>query len=78
MIFWSIFRPVLAKVKEKSVLVLPGWKSTELEIGEDTPVSQMSQAGDPTPAPNIVGLASPHKSHGSFLNRFVNDDYDIM
>ena len=37
------FRPVLSKVKEKSVISLPGWVTMEIPVIEETPISQMSQ-----------------------------------
>ena len=36
-------RPVLAKVKDKNPIVLPGWQPTTVSVVEDTPISQMSQ-----------------------------------
>ena len=64
-------RPVLTKVKEKTPIILPGWSTKDVSVIEDTPVSQMSQAGESNaPVPNVVGMASPHKTHGSFMNRF--------
>ena len=37
------FRSVLAKVKEKTPISLPGWDATEIMLVEETPLSQMSQ-----------------------------------
>ena len=39
------FRPVLSKVKDKSVISLPGWVAMAIPVIEETPISQMSQVG---------------------------------
>ena len=39
----SIYRPVLSKVKEKSVISVPGWVTLVTPVIEETPISQMSQ-----------------------------------
>ena len=60
-------------MKEKTPIVLPGWSSVDVSVIEETPVSQMSQAGESNaPVPNIVGMPSPLKGHGSFMNRYVD------
>ncbi len=54
--------------------MLPGWSGGDAALlGADTPVSQLSQAGGglPAPVPDVVGLPSPHKARGSFMNRCV-------
>ena len=40
------FRPVLSKVKDKSVISLPGWVAMAIPVIEETPISQMSQVGN--------------------------------
>ena len=39
----SIYRPVLSKVKEKSVISVPGWVTMVTPVIGETPISQMSQ-----------------------------------
>lgn len=41
--FLSFFSLVLSKVKEKVVIMLPSWISTEIQIIEETPTSQFSE-----------------------------------
>ncbi|XP_062606334.1 telomere-associated protein RIF1-like [Saccostrea cucullata] len=65
-------RPVLAKIKEKSSILLPGWVSIPVTVVEETPVSQMSQPDSQAPEPFIPGMPSPRKIHGSFLNKAVS------
>ncbi|KAK3108131.1 hypothetical protein FSP39_001720 [Pinctada imbricata] len=65
-------KPVLLKVKDKTSISLPGWVSTDIPVIEETPVSQMSQAESQAPEPHIPGMPSPHKVHGSFLNKAVS------
>ncbi|CAE1259207.1 RIF1 [Acanthosepion pharaonis] len=61
-------RLVLSKVKEKVVIMLPSWISTEIQIIEETPTSQFSEASsqvaDEIPIPIML---SPSKMHGSML-----------
>ena len=64
------FRPILSKVKAKSMIQLPNWVATISPVIEETPVSQMSQTQ--APEPRIPGMPSPHKIHGSFLNKPVS------
>ena len=42
-VFVWAFRPVLAKVKEKTPISLPGWEATDRMVVEETPISQMTQ-----------------------------------
>ena len=61
---------MLTKVREKSVIQLPGWVNMDKALIEETPISQMSQSQ--YPEPRIPGMPSPHKIHGSFLNKAVS------
>ena len=54
----------------KSTIHLPGFTSMDTSVIEETPVSQMSQTQ--APDPHIPGMPSPHKIHGSFLNKPVS------
>ncbi|KAK6165949.1 hypothetical protein SNE40_022753 [Patella caerulea] len=64
---------VLAKVKEKTPLSLPGWLSIDTTtIIDDTPASQSQFSQMDAPEPHLPGLPSPHKFHGSFLNKAVS------
>ncbi|XP_056007115.1 telomere-associated protein RIF1-like isoform X2 [Ostrea edulis] len=65
-------RPILAKVKEKSTIILPGWVSIPVTVVEETPASQMSQADSQAPEPHLPGMPSPRKIHGSLLNKTVS------
>ncbi|XP_013418848.1 telomere-associated protein RIF1-like [Lingula anatina] len=62
-------RPILAKVKEKTSVLLPGWDSVEITVLEETPVSQMTQGESLAPLPTMPGMPSPYKVRGSFLNK---------
>lgn len=65
-----IHRPVLTKMKTKTTIHLPGFTSVNTSVIEETPISQMSQTQ--APDPHIPGMPSPHKIHGSFLNKPVS------
>ncbi|XP_061193994.1 telomere-associated protein RIF1-like [Saccostrea echinata] len=72
LLYPEALRPVLAKIKEKSSILLPGWVSIPVTVVEETPVSQMSQPDSQAPEPFIPGMPSPRKIHGSFLNKAVS------
>ncbi|XP_060601192.1 telomere-associated protein RIF1-like isoform X2 [Ruditapes philippinarum] len=63
-------KPVLSKVKAKSMIQLPNWVATISPVIDETPISQMTQTQ--APEPRIPGMPSPHKIHGSFLNKPVS------
>ncbi|XP_036361989.1 telomere-associated protein RIF1-like isoform X3 [Octopus sinensis] len=60
-------RRALAKVKEKMVIRLPGWISTEIHVIEETPTSQYSQASSQVSDEVVPAPVSPNKMHGSLL-----------
>ncbi|XP_014790628.1 telomere-associated protein RIF1 [Octopus bimaculoides] len=60
-------RRTLVKVKEKMVIRLPGWISTEIHVIEETPTSQYSQASSQVSDEVVPAPVSPNKMHGSLL-----------
>ena len=68
----ALFRPVLAKVKEKTPILLPGWDASEVMIIEETPFTQATQGESQIPEASMLGVPSPVKPYGSFMNRVVS------
>ncbi|XP_014668446.1 PREDICTED: telomere-associated protein RIF1-like [Priapulus caudatus] len=69
-------RECLLKVREqhKTFLLLPGIASSETSVIEDTPSISQSERSQMEPEVHMPGSPSPHKKHGSFLQRHLGDN----
>ncbi|GAB1603142.1 telomere-associated protein RIF1-like [Argonauta hians] len=67
LIYPESLRGALAKVKEKLVIGLPGWISTEIHVIQETPPSQYSQGSSQVSDEVFPAPVSPNKIHGSLL-----------